>query len=349
MAWSRYIRAWMMGVAALWSVFALVSCINEDTSDCGEDYTLTYKMKLKVNLSMVLDTELDEEADVAARPIVEGAVNSIFKAYAMDNDLVFYRPTTGQLVRHESNEMDGAQATYTLFMPAANYRHIALANVVKEPHVELVEDEMINTLKLQHVDALTADTVDSQHSSLFAARMDIAEQDFTHDMEVDLAMLNAATVVLIDRNGLTPEAVQGCVEGVATSFSLNDSTYNFEHNTLVRAEHAAGPQHDILYAVTLPSRDKIETMAPSRGLTDEEGGTIVSRAEQGIWQFHVVTKLNGKFTESTLHLNTPLEAGQLRILKVKLQPDGRVVTDLPDVGISVKLDWQPGGEHDVDM
>lgn len=342
MAWSRYIRAWLMGVATLWSVFALVSCINEDTSDCGKDYTLTYKMKLKVNLSMVLDTELDEEADAAARPIVEGAVNSIFKAYATDNDLVFYRPQTGQLVRHESNEMDGAQATYTLFMPAAAYRHIALANVVKEPQVELVGDENVTELKLQHVDALTADTVDTQHASLFSARMNIAEQDFTHDMEVDLVMLNAAMVVLIDRNGLTPEAVQGCVEGMATSFSLNDSTYNFEHNTLVRAAHAAGPQHDVLYAVTLPSRDKINTNASPLN-------EVEARTEQGIWQFHVVTKLNGKFTESILHLNTPLEAGQLRILKVKLQPDGRVVTDLPDVGISVKLDWQPGGEHDVDM
>ena len=91
MTWSRYIRALMMGVAALWSVFTLVSCIDEDTSDCGKDYTLTYTMKLKVNLSTVLDTELDDEADAAVRPVVEGALNSIFKAYpTLQLYLMFY-------------------------------------------------------------------------------------------------------------------------------------------------------------------------------------------------------------------------------------------------------------------
>lgn len=337
MAWSRYIRALTMGVAALWSVFTLVSCIDEDTSDCGKDYTLTYTMKLKVNLTTVLDTELDDEADAAARPVVEGALRSIFKAYASDNDLTFYQPATGRLVRHESNQMDGATATYTLFMPAADYRHVALANVQKEAQVELTDDEEAGHLTLRQIGALTKDTVETQHSSLFSARMDIRENDFEHDMEVDLVMLNAATVVLIDRNGLTPESVQGCVEGMATGFALNDSTYRFEHNTLVRAEHAGGAQHDVLYAVTLPSRDNINANSMNRA------------AEQGIWQFHVITRMNGRYTESILHLNTPLEAGQLRILKVRLQPDGRVVTDLPDVGISVKLDWQPGGEHDIEM
>lgn len=344
MAWSRDIRALMMGVAALWCVFTLVSCIDEDTSDCGEDYTLTYKMKLKVNLTTVLDTELDDEADAAARPVVEGALNSIFRAYASDNDLVFYQPATGRLVRHESNQMDGATATYTLFMPAADYRHLALANVQKEAQVDLTDDDMAASLTLRQVGALTADTVDTQGTSLFSARMDIDRGDFTHDMEVDLSMLNAATVVLIDRNGLTPESVQGCVEGMATSFTLNDSIYNFEHHTLVRAAHVSGAQHDVLYAVTLPSRDNISHYS-EQSLRPQP----LADGLEGIWQFHVITRMNGRYTESILHLNTPLEAGQLRVLKVKLQADGRVVTDLPDVGISVKLDWQPGGEHDIEM
>lgn len=349
MAWSRYIRALMMGVAALWSVFTLVSCIDEDTSDCGKDYTLTYTMKLKVNLSTVLDTELDDEADAAARPVVEGALNSIFKAYASDNDLTFYQPATGRLVRHESNQMDGSTATYTLFMPAADYRHVALANVQKEAQVELTDDETAESLTLRQVDALTKDTVETQHSSLFSARMNIGESDFTHDMEVDLVMLNAATVVLIDRNGLTPESVQGCVEGMATSFALNDSIYQFERNTLVRATHVSGAQHDVLYAVTLPSRDYIQTATTASSSLLGIQREPRAEGQDCIWQFHVITRMNGRYTESILHLNTPLEAGQLRVLKVKLQPDGRVVTDLPDVGISVKLDWQPGGEHDIEM
>lgn len=37
------------------------------------------------------------------------------------------------------------------------------------------------------------------------------------------------------------------------------------------------------------------------------------------------------------------------VVKVKLQNDGTLTTDNPEVGVSVELDWKPGGDFDVEM
>ena len=41
--------------------------------------------------------------------------------------------------------------------------------------------------------------------------------------------------------------------------------------------------------------------------------------------------------------------GDVKIIKAKLNPDGSISTDEPEVGVSVTLDWKPGGSHDVEM
>lgn len=319
------------------SVLSLTACIDEDTSDCGQNYTMAYRMKLNLNLKAVIDEELTSADEVKLKPAVEAALNTVFRPYATDNDLTFYNPTSRTIVRHEANKMDGATATYTLFLPARPYRHIALANVLAEPTLELENNDKLDAYVLQQIAA--ADTVESQKTGLFAARMDMNEQDFTHDLEVDLNMLNASTLVLIDRNGLVPDEVRGCSEGTATAFCLNDSIYAFNGRNLVRATHVAERTHDILYNVTLPSRDEAPESPYARA------GLV----PQDVWRFHVMVKLNGKFTESILHLTRPLKAGELRILKLTLRPDGSVSTSQPNVGVSVNLDWQPGGEHDIEM
>ena len=43
------------------------------------------------------------------------------------------------------------------------------------------------------------------------------------------------------------------------------------------------------------------------------------------------------------------EAGALKVFKVHLNDRGEVVTDEREVGVSVTLDWKPGGDHDVEM
>ena len=62
-----------------------------------------------------------------------------------------------------------------------------------------------------------------------------------------------------------------------------------------------------------------------------------------------VPSINGKYTETIFTMNEPLKAGRIKIIKTILKEDGSLATSSTAVGVSVKLDWKPGGSHDVDI
>ena len=37
------------------------------------------------------------------------------------------------------------------------------------------------------------------------------------------------------------------------------------------------------------------------------------------------------------------------VIKAFLKDDGTITTDSPEVGVSVELDWNPGGDFDIEM
>ena len=53
--------------------------------------------------------------------------------------------------------------------------------------------------------------------------------------------------------------------------------------------------------------------------------------------------------KETKAMNEPLKAGKLKIIKTRLKEDGSLSTSNTAVGVSVKLDWKPGGSHDVEI
>jgi hypothetical protein len=59
--------------------------------------------------------------------------------------------------------------------------------------------------------------------------------------------------------------------------------------------------------------------------------------------------VNDKYTETIFTMNEPLKAGKLKIIKTRLKEDGSLSTSNTAVGVSVKLDWKPGGSHDVEI
>ena len=124
---------------------------------------------------------------------------------------------------------------------------------------------------------------------------------------------------------------------MADCFAVNDSTYGFQRPATVRASSVRQGQFYGLYATTFPSKDLKATTATS------------SDTESGIWDFAVEVTLNGTVTRSVLHVNTPLKAGSLKIIKAQIAGDGRIITQTPDVGVSVTLDWKPGGNHEIDI
>ena len=148
-------------------------------------------------------------------------------------------------------------------------------------------------------------------------------------------MQNCASAVVIDLNGHTPTAVTGCLSGLACGFSVADSTFDFSRQTVVRASRTDdGAGRIALYAAGFPS--------PSpQGRAGEETSPL--------WLFRIYVTENGTTTESTFSVSEPLPAGGLKVIKARIGDGGQVVTDAPEVGVSVKLDWKPGGSHDVEM
>jgi hypothetical protein len=62
-----------------------------------------------------------------------------------------------------------------------------------------------------------------------------------------------------------------------------------------------------------------------------------------------LTKSDGKVTETVLDIEEPLKAGDLRIIKGELDDDGAVRPYNSTVGVSVTLDWNDAGHHDIDL
>ena len=345
-------------MAVALAALSLASCIDEDLSDCGADYAITYTLRLHTNLRAMLDDELrlPEEQAIAGR--LETALAGVFTDRAADIDLSFY--TGGALSHHESHAMDASSASYTIYLPVADYDHAAVANDGAEPLVTLAGAGSYGTLRLEQAEA---DTIDGHTAGLFTACRRLTVADGTsRTFNVDLYMQNCAAALVIDLNGHNPSAISGHVEGMACAFSIADSTFDFSRSTMVRASRLDdGAGRVALYAAGFPSvsspQESAGAATPSAVAlrAGQAGGhtstLFTQRSEPGsaLWLMRVYITENGSTTESTLSVSEPLPAGSLKVIKARIGDGGQVVTDAPEVGVSVKLDWKPGGSHDVEM
>ena len=325
-------RTFKAGILLLATTATLSSCIDEDMSDCGKDYQIQYNLRLHTQLNTTIDADLNlsEEQGIASN--LKQVLGNVFTDHAKDNDLSFFTEET--LAHHEANPMDANSVSYTIFLPRNQYTNLALANTGAINNVSIKGADALGTLALSQE---KTDTLDSHNIGLFSARLNIQEDDFDQNLKTTLYMANCASAVVIDKNNVQAEEIFGFVKGMANNFAVKDSTYSYDYGTVVRAQRVTGTNtHEALYAVTFPSRDGIAT-------------TKTSDSETGIWEFHVIVKMNSKYTENILSFPTPLQAGDLRIVKVTLHPDGSFESKTQSVGVSVKLDWKPGGQHDIEV
>ena len=340
----RNISGFRGGRGALLAVLALSalsSCINEDLSDCGTDFSLTYNVRLRTNLHTTLYGQLASPAEQAIAAGIEQALGGVFTDHAADLDLAFF---TGQAPAHrEAHAMDGSSARYTIYLPSADYNHAAVANAAAEPLVGMEGDEAYSTLCLRQADA---DTIGTHTVGVFAARRQLRVADAGGSFNVDLYMQNCAVALVIDLNGHQLTSIHGSLSGMASAFAVADSVYLFDRNTVVRASRLDdGQGRTALYAACFPSKDSqqasYETYKPNKYSAPE--------ASSSLWQMVVYTTENGRTTESTLSVSEPLRAGDIKVIKARIGDGGQVVTDAPGVGVSVKLVWKPGGDHDVEI
>lgn len=319
-------RIFLIALMTLSTAFGLSSCIDEDMSKCGKDYKIKYNLRLNTQIHTLIDIDLNttEERHIANR--LKQELGTVFTDHALDNDLSFFIGKV--LYRHEANIMNANSVSYTIYLPRNDYQNLSLANTGSARNVKITGANDCKALALEQEQK---DTINSHNIGLFTSRLTIDENDFEHDLQTTLYMANSSAVVVIDQSKVQPTELWGFVEGMATQFQVNDSTYSSSLNTMVRAKRInqdfitnSIPTHDALYTVCFPS------IKPE-------------------WRYHVIAKVNDKYTETIFTMNEPLKAGKLKIIKTRLKEDGSLSTSNTAVGVSVKLDWKPGGSHDIEI
>ena len=344
-------RNTIINIGLLLSAFWLTvgcSTIDDDLSDCDNGYQLDYELRLVTNMTTELETQLSMQTDIAISAALKTYLSSIFTDFAHDVDLSFYDTQKDSVrLHHDEHIMNANQQSYTLYIPRQKYMHLAVANIVDDPLVDLQYDERCRTSQIVQTSprngTAQSDTIDSHTTGLFTARqlMEMIE-GVNQTFNVKLFMANCAAVLVLDPRGHAYDNIKVYSTGFATGFNVCDSTYNYTATPpVVRTTHLQSDDCDeqAYCSVTFPSPESSQT----RTVIETVEPFIADPDENGLWEFRVyVPQDDGTITETILHIKETLRAGQLRIIKCWLGDHGEVKTLNPEVGTSVTLDWKDG-------
>lgn len=347
-------------MALLGAILTGCSLIDEDQSDCGKDLGVNYELQLVTNVSTELEAKLGMSTEVSLSSSMRTHLGSVFTDHADDVDLSFYDVVGDSLrLHHEQHQMDASRTSYTLMIPVRRYMHLAVANVMENGPVRLVEDGTCHSATLLQEEA---DTVDSHRTGLFTARlpMDIIE-GVDQQFDVHLYMANCATGLVLDTTDVhnVVKDIRVLATGFADRFSIADSLYHYRPGVMVRAEKVApseeSNEREVCFtAVSFPTRDVVETPKEddlaSKMVIETDDFVESEMATEPVWEIHVLVTLNdGSVTKTVLKVYKSVKAGQLMILKGRLRRDGGAHVDDPTVGVSVSLDWKQGMVIDVPL
>ena len=354
----RSVKHIAAGLLVLGAILPGCSLIDEDQSDCGKELGVNYELQLVTNVSTELEAKLGMSTEVSLSSSMQMHLGSVFTDHADDVDLSFYDVEGDSLrLHHEQHQMDASRTSYTLMIPVRKYMHLAIANVMENGPVKLVEGERCHDAMLLQEEA---DTVNSHRTGLFTARlpMDIIE-GVDQQFDVHLYMANCATGLVLDTTAIRVKEIRVLATGFADSFSIADSVYHYRPGVMVRAEKVEpdeeSNEREVCFtAVSFPTRDVVETPkeeGPDTRVVIETDDFIEEETDtEPVWKFHVLVTLpDDTVTLTVLNVYKSVKAGQLMILKGRLRPDGSTQPDDPSVGVSVSLDWKEGGSYVVPL
>ena len=342
----RYIIERLLTAVLATVLLSGCSLIDDDPGKCGytESYELDYELRLVTNMTTEIQTQLSAETDINVAAELQAFLSDIFTDFAHDVDLSFYDTQKDSVrLHHDEHIMDANQHSYTLYIPRQKYMHLAVANIVDDPLVDLKYDEHCHTSKIVQTPPNQSDTIDSHTTGLFTARqlMEMVE-GVDQTFNVKLYMANCAAALVIDPRGHANDNIKVYSSGFATGFNVCDSIYNYTatppvvRTTLLQAKDS---EEQAYCSVTFPSPESSHT----RTVIETVEPFIAEPDENGLWEFRVyVPQPDGTITETILRVKEPLRAGQLRIIKCWLGDHGEIKTLNPEVGTSVTLDWKDG-------
>ena len=311
---------------------ALTSCIYDDLSDCGANYRMHYTIQPSLALEQEIASQLTSASEQLFAPKLRAALSPIFTDRAEDINISFL-DSYHQLQYNTSIEMKAHTASYTFYLKPQDYRHVAIANVDTESQLSLTLPGKGSDFSL--LINQSQDTIPSQSVGIFTTQTQIPASATQQDHSAVLYMKNCASALVVDRNGYQPTSIEAYVKNTATAFTLSDSTYHFNTPKTVAMQLVSDGNLYGLYAATLPSLSEKDLTTPTDKPT--------------YWEIHAIVLMNGKYTKSVFKVETPLRAGDFKIIKGKLLADGSIVTQTPNVGVSIELNWKPGGNHDINM
>lgn len=319
-------------MAAMLLVPTSCSVIDEDLSDCGVDNKIVYRLQLVTNVQTELAEHLSTEAEQPVASALKASLGNIFTEKAHDIDLSFYN-TDDQRERHEQHIMDASSAEYVVYLPERDYRNLSVANISDAANVTLVSPEYGHRGMV--LEQMVADTIDSHTTGMFTARKIIQVCKCTESYDVDLYMANCCTALVVDTAGVYVKGVNVVAQDFASRFAVGDSIYSFDNDVVIRSNEISIPKtlhRTCHYVVSFPSADK-------------------TRADAGAY-YRIkayVTLADGTITENVMTVETPLSAGNLKIIKMRMKADGSLTPECHDVGVSVTLDWKQGGVYEPDI
>ena len=354
--------------AALAAVLTACSLIDEDQSDCGKEVKVDYEVQLITNLNIELEAQLDSVHDKDVIEALRNYLKNIFTDYARDVDLSFYDTKADSArLHHEKVIMDANERSYTLYLPMREYMHLAVANLMDNQLVNLTDDDFCHPSKLQQVHA---DTIRPHTTGLFTARKPMMVLDNENQtFKVRLYMANCAAALVVDTQGNDASGMKVISSGFASRFSVCDSAFVFDDAAPVMLADdipVKGGRQKLFCSVNFPSKDTSPLTPSLRGTGNAEATRTIIETEEpflsqpsetSLWEFRVyVPRLASSrsgsgmtVTESILRFNKSLDAGQLKVVKVRLRPDGGIEAVTPEVGVSVTLDWKPGGVYNPEF
>lgn len=317
--------------------------IDDDLTECGEELVIDYQLQLRTELSTQLQTELSEVSDSLLRESLKEWLLPVFTDKAKDIDLHFFNKETDILRRRIQDVINASQTSYTLKLPKENYMHLALANIADNNQMSLADRDHSTTMCLN---LPSSSDLKSMNTGVFTARLDMTVDDNSKHFDVYLYMVNAAVALMIDTTACDSlVSMEGTLNDVACGFSLRDSTFSYTNPCAFRLEN-------------VPIRHAAAPAVQRRIKAEEESATTACLATVGMpsrddapWTVTVKAKLIGnRYTTSTLTLEDPLQAGTLRIIRLRMNADGSLMDDdSSEVGITIKLDWNDGGEHEIEL
>ena len=333
---TRYFKAL---TTALLLLLTLQSCslIDDDRSDCENSFSINYQLKVVSNINLQLSEQLQVSTGSQTLATLNSYLDPILQPTASAVHLSFF-PTDGSDPVHYDRETAGLRTAFSLSIPAADYRHIAVIGQ-EDPSIFIKDNTSAETTRLTQ---FLNDTVDSHNHAALAGTLDMNVTNNTNQSwEINLYPVDASVAVVMKKN---PNVVRTRVflSDLATSFTPNDSTWHWEHNSLVRTD-----------AVDVTGTDSVAYCGIAFPSRMEAPGTIdpdVAAAKGAVWRVVILSDLpDGTTTRSVLYMTEPLKAGDIRVIRIHVNDDGGVSTSDSNVGASVTLDWKKGGEYNPEI